>query len=106
MYGRNTNWKTHHCTGLKFRKSLRRSLFSFAVCMLNILLLPVRIQVFPNYLRKGNLEPQKKAAMISNAMDGGDPHNFARIPELSGNHYHAVKNKFQDIQLIMSKYRQ
>nr|WP_314495044.1 threonine synthase [uncultured Chryseobacterium sp.] len=49
--------------------------------------------VFPNYLRTGNLQPQKTVATISNAMDVGNPSNVVRISELFGNHFDAVKDK-------------
>ncbi|MFY9154288.1 MAG: threonine synthase [Prolixibacteraceae bacterium] len=51
-----------------------------------------------NYLKTGKYSPRPSVATIANAMDVGDPSNFARILELY-NHSHA------DIQLDMVGYR-
>lgn len=40
--------------------------------------------IFLNYLRTGNYEPRSSVATIANAMDVGDPSNFARILDLYG----------------------
>lgn len=41
-------------------------------------------RVFPDYLQSGIYTPQKSIATIANAMDVGDPSNFARVIELFG----------------------
>lgn len=51
-----------------------------------------------NYLKTGKYSPRPSVSTIANAMDVGDPSNFARILELY-NHSHA------DIQLDMVGYR-
>lgn len=38
--------------------------------------------IFPHYLESGNFEPKPSVKTISNAMDVGNPSNFARIMEL------------------------
>ena len=43
--------------------------------------------IFPQYLQSGNFDPRPSAATIANAMDVGNPSNFARIVELyNGSH--------------------
>ena len=42
-------------------------------------------RVFADYLETGVYKPQKSIATIANAMDVGDPSNFARVLELFGN---------------------
>ncbi len=49
-------------------------------------------KVVTNYLASGNYEPAPSIATISNAMDVGDPSNFARILELFKNEFKTVKN--------------
>ena len=44
--------------------------------------------IFYNYLRTGNFEPKASVCTIANAMDVGNPSNFARILDLYG-HNHA-----------------
>ena len=39
-------------------------------------------KVFPEYLEKGDYKPQESLSTISNAMDVGNPSNFARMLEL------------------------
>ena len=41
-----------------------------------------RNDIFLNYLQTGNYEPRSSVATIANAMDVGDPSNFARIIDL------------------------
>lgn len=41
-------------------------------------------RVFPNYLQSGTYKPAPSIATIANAMDVGDPSNFARVSELFG----------------------
>lgn len=47
--------------------------------------------VIPQYLKTGNYVPKPSIFTISNAMDIGDPSNFARILEIHGNDWEAVK---------------
>lgn len=41
-------------------------------------------RVFPSYLESGEYKPAASIATIANAMDVGDPSNFARVSELFG----------------------
>ena len=47
--------------------------------------------VVPEYLEKGIFTPRPSVATISNAMDVGNPSNFARILELYGHDWHKIK---------------
>ena len=46
--------------------------------------------VFYNYLQTGHYEPRASVPTIANAMDVGDPSNFARILDLYGNSHAAI----------------
>ena len=48
--------------------------------------------IVPKYLAKGVYEPKPSISTISNAMDIGDPSNFARIIELHNGNWESVKN--------------
>jgi threonine synthase len=50
--------------------------------------------IVPAYLKTGNYEPRPSVATIANAMDVGDPSNFARISQMYGNALEALQ---QDI---------
>lgn len=43
------------------------------------------------YLQNGKYEPRSSVATIANAMDVGDPSNFARILDLYGNSHESIK---------------
>lgn len=47
--------------------------------------------IFPNYLQTGKFEPKPSIPTLSNAMDVGNPSNFARIQALFGNAVSAGK---------------
>jgi threonine synthase len=47
--------------------------------------------VFPEFLRCGNLLPRASRHTISNAMDVGNPSNFARIVDLYNNDLNAIR---------------
>jgi threonine synthase len=47
--------------------------------------------IVPKYLESGDFEPKPSRRTISNAMDVGNPSNFARILHLYGNDYQKVK---------------
>lgn len=49
-----------------------------------------RNDVFFEYLKTGKYSPRKSVATIANAMDVGDPSNFARILDLYGNSHDAI----------------
>jgi threonine synthase len=51
-----------------------------------------RNDIFLNYLKTGNYEPRASVATIANAMDVGDPSNFARIIELYEASHEAICN--------------
>jgi threonine synthase len=48
--------------------------------------------VIPEYLQTGIYRPRPSVSTISNAMDIGDPSNFARILELYNNNLEAIRN--------------
>ena len=48
--------------------------------------------VFFNYLKTGQYEPKPSVQTIANAMDVGDPSNFARIIELYGNSHKRISS--------------
>lgn len=50
-----------------------------------------RNDVFYNYLQTGIYSPKPSVQTIANAMDVGDPSNFARILALSGHSYDAIR---------------
>lgn len=48
--------------------------------------------IFYNYLQTGQYNPRPSVQTIANAMDVGDPSNFARILDLYGNSHQAICN--------------
>lgn len=50
-----------------------------------------RNDIFYNYLLTGTYSPKQSIATIANAMDVGDPSNFARILDLYKNDWNAIK---------------
>ncbi len=48
--------------------------------------------VFFNYMKTGQYEPKPSVQTIANAMDVGDPSNFARIIELYGNSHKRISS--------------
>ncbi|MBR6698876.1 MAG: threonine synthase [Bacteroidaceae bacterium] len=46
--------------------------------------------IFYNYLQSGQYNPRSSTATIANAMDVGDPSNFARILDLYGHSHEAI----------------
>lgn len=50
-----------------------------------------RNDIFYQYLKTGIYSPKPSVATIANAMDVGDPSNFARIYDLYGGSYEAIK---------------
>ena len=51
-----------------------------------------RNDVFFQYLNSGVYTPKASVQTIANAMDVGDPSNFARVLDLYGHSYEAIKN--------------
>lgn len=51
-----------------------------------------RNDIFYNYLRTGNFEPKASVCTIANAMDVGNPSNFARILDLYGHNHENICN--------------
>lgn len=49
-----------------------------------------RNDIFFQYLKTGNYAPQPSVATIANAMDVGDPSNFARVLDLYGDSHEAI----------------
>ncbi len=52
-----------------------------------------RNDIFYQYLQTGIYHPQASIATIANAMDVGDPSNFARIYDLYGGSHEAIKSE-------------
>lgn len=52
-----------------------------------------RNDVVPEYLREGRYRPRPSVATISNAMDVGAPSNFARLEDLFGSEWLAMKER-------------
>ncbi|MFB6318852.1 threonine synthase [Saccharicrinis sp. FJH54] len=50
-----------------------------------------RNDIFYNYLKSGSYEPKPSVATIANAMDVGDPSNFARVLDLYSSSYGSIK---------------
>lgn len=50
-----------------------------------------RNKVFCDYLASGSYQPRSSVATIANAMDVGDPSNFARIADLYGNDVERIR---------------
>ncbi len=48
--------------------------------------------IFFKYLQTGKYEPKPSLATLANAMDVGDPSNFARIYDLYGGRYESIKS--------------
>lgn len=48
--------------------------------------------IFPQYLESGKFEPKDSVQTLSNAMDVGNPSNFARIISLFGNDVDSIRN--------------
>lgn len=48
--------------------------------------------IFAKYIQTGEFKPKPSIRTISNAMDVGNPSNFARIDFLNGSSWHKVKN--------------
>ncbi|MGI8642166.1 MAG: threonine synthase [Pyrinomonadaceae bacterium] len=55
--------------------------------------------VIPQFLQSGNLQPQKSVATLSNAMDVGNPSNFARILEIFAGDYLRLKNILEAVSV-------
>ena len=49
--------------------------------------------IFFNYLQTGEYNPRPSIATLANAMDVGDPSNFARILDLYNNDVNAIRNE-------------
>ena len=63
--------------------------------------------IFPNYLKSSSFEPKPSIQTISNAMDVGNPSNFARIISLYNNDYNKINSdicgeSFTDEETISS----
>ena len=61
-------------------------------------------KIFPEYLNTGKYNPQPSIQTIANAMDVGNPSNFARVKEIYGNRLEEIKKDidsyfFSDEQL-------
>ncbi len=52
-----------------------------------------RNDIFFEYLKTGEYKPRPSVATIANAMDVGDPSNFARILDLYGHSHDAIANE-------------
>lgn len=61
--------------------------------------------IIPEYLRTGILRPRASAATISNAMDVGNPSNFARMRELYGNDVAQMRHEIYGASFSDTKTR-
>ncbi len=55
--------------------------------------------VIPNFLQSGKMENKPSVATLSNAMDVGNPSNFARILEIFGQDYLNLKKKMEAVSV-------
>lgn len=62
--------------------------------------------VFYQYIRTGNYRPRASVATIANAMDVGDPSNFARILDLYDNNYSRIASLITGATYTDDKIRQ
>ncbi len=51
--------------------------------------------IFPHYLETGNFEPRPSMKTISNAMDVGNPSNFARVTELFNHNIDTLRSEIK-----------
>jgi threonine synthase len=51
----------------------------------------------PRYLQSGDFDPRPSIQTISNAMDVGNPNNFARLLELSNKNWRMMKEEIQGV---------
>ncbi|MGQ8338577.1 threonine synthase [Sunxiuqinia sp. A32] len=58
-----------------------------------------------NYLKTGNYEPRASVATIANAMDVGDPSNFARILDLYEHSHNAIKREMKGFRYSDAEIR-
>jgi threonine synthase len=58
------------------------------------------------YLQTGKYEPRSSVATIANAMDVGDPSNFARILDLYGNSHEAIKDDMKGYRYSDAEIRE
>lgn len=63
-------------------------------------------RVVPDFLQTQNYNPQKAIATISNAMDVGDPSNFARILQLFNHQFADLKNTLSSYSISDEETRQ
>lgn len=56
-------------------------------------------KVMENYINTGIFKPQKSKQTLANAMDVGNPSNFARILDSYNNNYYAIKEKISSISV-------
>jgi len=56
-----------------------------------------RNDIFLQYLRTGEYKPRPSVSTIANAMDVGDPSNFARILDLYGNSHEAISAEISGV---------
>lgn len=73
------------CAGLLAMQSGLPVKHFIAACNIN--------DVVSGYLEKGELLPRPAVATLSNAMDVGDPSNFARILELFGHRFPEIRSR-------------
>ncbi len=56
-----------------------------------------RNDIFLQYLQTGQYNPRPSISTIANAMDVGDPSNFARVLDLYGNSHEAIKAEISGV---------
>lgn len=61
--------------------------------------------VVPEYLETGSYKPRKSVTTIANAMDVGDPSNFARILEIYGQSHDSLKEEMKGFRYTDDEIR-
>lgn len=62
--------------------------------------------IFLKYLESGNYEPRASVATIANAMDVGDPSNFARVLDLYGASHEAICAEISGVRYTDEQIRE
>jgi len=62
--------------------------------------------IVPQYLLSGNYEPKPSVSTIANAMDVGNPSNFARILDMYGKSHHNISKDIEGISFTDNQIKQ
>lgn len=86
------------CAGLLAHRSGLPVKHFIAACNAN--------NIIPDYLETGHYEPKQAVSTLSNAMDVGNPSNFARILELFNNEFTSLKNVLSSYSISDQKTKE